>query len=226
MSNASFYQLGDSVAVLLLIPNSQGCFLLQKLYELIAYGRVALGCAEFRRRLARHHQSMPPKSHRGPHWTAQEAPQSGPEPPGVAQGPSEGPLEGLKTTKNAVLSTIFGFSAKRDFRALKAPRRAPERPKGRASKSQFEAFWTQFRAMSAAASRQSSSPSSRGLGRATQDGPTEVQKKLSKKAFQKVFQATCRPDVQSTCPTCCSSRPATVERLISRSATIDTTDDA
>ena len=75
-------------------------------------------------------------------------------------------------------------------------------------------FWTQFRPMSAAFSRQSSSPSWRGLGRATQDGPTEVQKKLSKKAFQKVFQATCRPDVQSTCPTSCSSRPATVERLI------------
>ena len=68
--------------------------------------------------------------------------------------------------------------------------------------------------MSAASSRQSSSPSSRGLGRATQDGPTEVQKKLTKKAFQEVFQATCRPDVQSTCPTSCNIRPATVERSI------------
>ena len=39
-------------------------------------------------------------------------------------------------------------------------------------------------------------------------------KKLSNKAFRKVCQAICRPDVQSTCPTSCSSRPATVERSI------------
>ena len=103
------------------------------------------------------------------------------------------------------------------------PRRGPRSPRAthrppRAILERFwtrrGAFWTQFRPMSAASSRQSSSPSSRGLGKATQDGPTEVQKKLSKKAFQKVFQATCRPDVQSTCPTSCSSRPATVERSI------------
>ena len=103
------------------------------------------------------------------------------------------------------------------------PRRGPRSPRAthRPPRAILERFWTrrgacltQLRPISAASSRQSSSPSSRGLGRATQDGPTEVQKKLSKKAFQKVFQATCRPDVQSTCPTSCSSRPATVERSI------------
>ena len=139
-------------------------------------------------------------------------------------------MDGLgspKTMKNLVLSTMFGFSAKRDFRAFKsAPRaaqesapRAPRRPKGhherpqepkghlQASKSHFGAnldfpgsMLDPISTDSAASSRQCSSPSSRGLGRATQHGPTEVQEKLSKRAFQKVFQPTCRPMCRAHVP--------------------------
>ena len=160
----------------------------------------------------------------------QQSPQNNlPEP---LPGPSRGPARRVKSVYCSLL--VRSKAAKVSFGDAPGLREAGERPKGgprrgprsprathrppRAILERFwtrrGAFWTQFRPMSAASSRQSSSPSSRGLGRATQDGPTEVQKKLSKKAFQKVFQAICRPDVQSTCPTSCSSRPATVERLI------------
>ena len=70
-------------------------------------------------------------------------PRAAQSPPGVAQGPPEGPLEGPKTTKNAVLSTMFGFSAKRDFGAVKsAPRAAHRGPGGPRSRPRREPFWS------------------------------------------------------------------------------------
>ena len=168
-------------------------------------------------------------------------PRAAQSPPGVAQGPPEGPLESPKTTK-------------RDLALQEPPRRAPghpgraprspqERPGGSPPAGLQERFWSDF-----GPSGEHFGPNfdrcqqhlrgnlllhRRGPRQSHAGRPNGGPEKAVEKAFQNVFQAICRPDVQSTCPTSCSSRPATVERsiviimvLISRSNTIDTTDDS
>ena len=84
---------------------------------------------EFRRRFARHHQSMPPKGHRRALRTAQEAPQSDPE-------PSRGGLQKVpwvqKPRKTAYCRRFLAVrpnATSEPSRALEEPpRRAPGQP--------------------------------------------------------------------------------------------------